>query len=432
MKSVLPYSIAFVLAINCVNAQQWTPLNSPTKNKLTAISFLNNDIGYAVGAKGTVLKTNNAGSTWLVQTPPDTAELTSIVILSNNTILVTTVKPTGGKASIYRSTNSGRDWQRVLQDNISFYAAKTPNGRIFSISTFIYSSADSGKTWTKGKRLNSTSTYKHIEFPDNKNGYIAGNVRGQFTYTPEFLRTEDEGKNWYASYPFAFPDTSGYASMSAMNADTVFMFTNYFKQFNAKKNTELLSLTRFRLKDVVQDSLWNFRSRTQFDRLFDIIYDCKFFEGGYGFAVGDIGVIYGTNSYGRAWAKEYNGKEALYSIYMQNKNKGYAVGDSGVILKRSSTEPFAEVSSQSLPLKVYPNPSSNSSVVSFTLNKQSNITLQVADEKGVIVYNKQAMQYSTGTHQIIIPVNNLQRGIYHINLIAGGKQVSKVDLLVVH
>lgn len=430
MKSVLLYAIASVLAINCANAQ-WTRLNSPTKNKLTAVSFLNTSVGYAVGIKGTVLKTSNGGDTWTVQTAPDTANLTSVVVIDASTVLVTTVVA-GGKASIYKSTNSGQDWRRVLQDNISFYATKTPDGRVFSISTYIYSSSNNGDTWKTGKRLNSTSIYTHIEFPNNKHGYIAGNIKGSSTYTPEFLRTEDEGKNWYVSYPFAFPDTSGYAAMSAMNADTVFMFTNYFKQFQPKKNTELLSLTRFRLKDVIQDSLWNFRGKVQLPRLFDIIYGCKFLEGGYGFAVGDIGVVYATNSYGKAWAKEYNDKEALYGIYMFNEKRGFAVGDSGVILKRNAAAPFTDISSESLPLKVYPNPSNNSSVVSFTLNKQSDIMLQVADEKGVIVYSKQAKQYNAGTYQITIPVANLQRGVYHINLITDGKPVSKTDLLVVH
>lgn len=233
MKSVLLYAIASVLAINCANAQ-WTRLNSPTKKKLTAVSFLNSSVGYAVGVKGTVLKTNNGGDTWTLETAPDTADLTSIVVVDNTTILVTTAVA-GGKASIYKSTTSGQDWHRVLQDNINFYATKTPDGRVFSISTYIYSSSNNGDTWKTGKRLNSTSIYTHIEFPNNKTGYIAGNIKGASTYTPEFLRSDDEGKNWYVSYPFAFPDTSGYAAMSAMNADTAFMFTNYFKQFKPKK-----------------------------------------------------------------------------------------------------------------------------------------------------------------------------------------------------
>src|SRR6266487_6341396 len=105
MKPFLLYAIAFVLAMNYASAQ-WTQLSSPTTNNLKAVSFISTKVGYAVGAKGTVLRTKNGGDTWSVLPSPDTADLTSVVIIDSSTLLVTTAN-TGGSSAIYKSTNSG-------------------------------------------------------------------------------------------------------------------------------------------------------------------------------------------------------------------------------------------------------------------------------------------------------------------------------------
>lgn len=430
MKHILLYAIAFVMVINCANAQ-WTQLNSPTTKTLNAVSFFNARLGYAVGANGTVLRTKDGGDSWSIMASPDTANLTSVVVIDSTVLLVTTGN-TNGNSAVYKSTTSGSTWHKVLHDNLPFYATQTHDGKLFAMSVYLYSSNDGGETWKPEKRLNSTSAYTDIEFPDDATGYIGGNIRGQYTYNPEFLRSTDGGNKWHESYPFAFPDTSGFTCFNAMNADTIFMFTNYFKHFREKKNTELLLITRFHLKGTVGDTVWNFKAKVQIDSMEDVINDCKFFEGGSGYSAGNIGIIYHTTTYGKKWNKEYTGRTTIHGIYMQNENKGYAVGEYGLILRRQDTTAALRTSStETMTVKVYPNPASNSSTVSFSLARSANVIVQLSNERGAIVYT-QAKQYSAGSYQQLIPVANLQRGLYHITLIVNGKVEGRSQLLVAH
>jgi hypothetical protein len=51
-----------------------------------------------------------------------------------------------------------------------------PNGNLFGMSTFAYISLNKGDTLLTEQRLNSTSNYNAIAFPDNHHGFIGGNV----------------------------------------------------------------------------------------------------------------------------------------------------------------------------------------------------------------------------------------------------------------
>lgn len=430
MKYILLYAIAFASAIDLASAQ-WTPLNSVTTNNLYAVSFYNARLGYAVGAKGTVLRTKDGGDSWSLVSAPDSTDLTSVVIIDNSTLLVTTSN-SSGNSSVYKSLNSGGSWHKVLHDDLPFYATMTPDGRIFCISTYVYESTDSGETWKPQKQLSTTSIYTHIEFPDNAVGYVAGNIRGQYTYTPEFLRSTDGGNKWHPSYSFGYPDTTGFSTMSAMNADTIFMFTSYYKHFQPKNKSELLMITRFHLKGTVSDSVWNFHAKIQVQGMQDIVHACKFFEGGEGFAAGNVGVIYHTSTYGKRWNKEYTGRTSINGIFMQNLNKGYAVGDGGLILRREDTTTLTVSAAVPVTMTVYPNPAVANSTVAFTLHHSASVILQVANEKGMVVYSNQLKQYEPGSYQFHLPVGDFQGGLYHVVLVVNGTPVARKELLVLH
>jgi photosystem II stability/assembly factor-like uncharacterized protein len=429
MKRNLLSAIAACAAINFASAQ-WTRLTSPTTNNLYAVAFNNERFGYAVGEKGTVLRTNDGGATWTVLPSPDSTDIKSVIIVDSATVIVATAN-SNGKSAIYKSITRGNSWHKMLRDDKPFNLEQLPNGNLFGMSTFAYLSTDKGETWQTGQRLNSTSSYNEVEFPDNHHGFIGGNVIGDTTNHAEFLRTEDVGQTWHQSYAFGFPNNFAFSSMSALNADTLFMFTNYDKRFHPKDSSQLLMLFKFKLRPAGNDTIWNFRSRLVNKSIADIMNTCKFFSGGLGYAAGDHGNIYISTTNGKKWTKEYRGRVTINSLYMLNENKGYAVGDNGLVLKRDVAV-FSNVPAELLPMKVFPNPASSSSTVSFTLKKSAGIVLQVADEKGTIVYTDQSKKYNAGTYQRTIPVANFHRGVYHINVIIDGNLKGKSELLVVH
>jgi len=428
MKGFLLSTIVSCAAINFACAQ-WTQLISPTTNNLYAVAFKNEMSGYAAGAKGTVLRTNDGGITWTILPSPDSADIKSITIVDSTTVIVATANG-NGKSAVYKSTTRGNSWYKVLSDDLPFYIEQIPNGDLFSTSTYASISSNKGDTWLAEQLLNSKSIYTEIDFADNDHAFIGGNVIGDTTYYREFLRSENGGR-WYPSYPFAFPNNFAFSSMSAISADTLFMFTNYHKRFHPKDSSQLLMLFNFRLRNVVTDTIWKFRAKIICESLPDIINTCKFFSDTLAYAAGKHGDIYVSRTGGKKWKKEYRGKITINGLYMITTKKGYAVGNNGLIVKRDVV-PINKVSSQTLPLKIYPNPSRNSATLSFTLDKTSDIILQVVDERGTVVYIQQSKKYNTGSYQLVIPVANLQNGVYHVNFIVDGIIKTKTALLVTH
>src|SRR5215471_9113470 len=170
------YTLFIVLLLTNagVTLSQWTLQISPTKNNLNDVAFFSARLGYAVGEKGTVLKTVNGGRTWQILPSPDSADLVSVTVIDSNTLMVTSSNAFADGA-IYKSTSQGSTWHKVLHDNRSFYTAKAGNSKIFGVSAKIYESDDVGETWlVRDSVLNSTSTYTEIAFSARDTGIVAG------------------------------------------------------------------------------------------------------------------------------------------------------------------------------------------------------------------------------------------------------------------
>ncbi|QEC67327.1 T9SS type A sorting domain-containing protein [Panacibacter ginsenosidivorans] len=428
MKANLLMTMLCACAVSVCSAQ-WVQQTTPTQNNLKAISFYNNRIGFAVGDGGTVLRTKNGGQTWQQMTAPSKDNLTSVTLLDSGIVIVTTATWESSPL-VYRSEDAGATWLKSVSDTRNFYAAKTPAQRLFSVSDHIYESDDAGKQWAPQHDLNNTSTYTYIGFADENTGMVAGNVSGAFTYSAEFVRSADGGKNWYNSFVYNFPNANGFSTMDFVNTDTVFMFTNFYNRYSPGDSCQLIMLYHFRLRPGISNLEWYFKTKTLVPGFRDRLNACKFFANGTAYTVGDNGIIYNSSNYGKSWKPEYTGKSILHGIYMISESTGYVVGDGGLIMKRDSVVKNTPIR-QMLPVKLYPNPAHDKATVSFNLEKQSKISVQVTDASGNIVTTRPAIILEKGTQQIILPVASLQRGIYQVNLISEGVVVGNSRLIIV-
>lgn len=420
----------FFLALLMYNASaQWTQQTSPTKNNLTDVVFYDSNLGYAVGANGTVLKTLNGGRTWQQVTAPDSADITSVTIVDSVGVMVTTAS-TFEKGSVYESPNQGKTWFKVLDDLRTFYACATPHNNLYSASSQIYRSTNFGKTWKAQQQLSSTGTYTQLAFTDEQNGIVAGNISGIVTYSADFWKTTNGGTSWHRANSFSFPNANGFSTFDVISPDTVLMFTNFYNRFSEGDSSQLIVLTNFKLRRDFSDSIWYFNTKIINQSFPDKLSDCKFFSSGVGYTTSKTGSIYATAFFGKKWKKDFSGKTPLRALFMLNEQVGYAVGDGGLILKR---EPTASATSNSnlIAVKVYPNPANNVATTSFKLDKPFVIAVEVRDAQGNVALVKPAKMYYSGEQKIMLQVNNLQRGIYHLNLLVNGKAMGKTELLIV-
>jgi photosystem II stability/assembly factor-like uncharacterized protein len=409
---------------------QWVQQTSPTKNNLTDIAFFDARLGYATGTNGTVLKTLNGGRTWQTVTAPDSTDVTSVTILDSFAVMVTTAG-TFGEGAVYESRNQGGKWFKVLHDSRTFYGCATPHKNLYSVSSQIYKSENFGRTWQAQQPVNSTSTYIQAAFSDEQNGIIAGNISGILTYSADFWRTTDGGTNWYRGNSFSFPNANGFSTFDAVSPDTVLMFTNFYNRFAEGDSSQLIVLTNFNLKNEFGDSIWYFTTKIINQSFPDKLSDCKFFSGGVGYTTSKTGSIYATRTFGKKWKQDYNSKTPLHALFMLSEGVGYAVGDGGLILKR---EPVAnaEANPDLLTIKVYPNPATSVAALSFKLDKTASVSVELRNAEGNAVLIQPAKTYDAGEQKILFRVNNLQRGIYHVNLLANGKTIGKTQLMIVH
>jgi photosystem II stability/assembly factor-like uncharacterized protein len=88
-KFIFIYSLPLLISLP-INAQEgWFWQNPlPTGNSLNEICFIDIDIGWAVGAGGTILKTTDGGYGWTVQRSGTLAGLNSVSFANSNNGLI--------------------------------------------------------------------------------------------------------------------------------------------------------------------------------------------------------------------------------------------------------------------------------------------------------------------------------------------------------
>ena len=153
----------------------WQPQTSGTTASLRGISAVNAKVVWVSGAKGTVLRTTDSGTTWQQIPVPDAAELDfrGIRAFSANEAILMSAGP-GPLSRVYITADGGAHWKLTLtnKDEKGFYDG--------------------------------------ISFWDRKRGLILGDaVDGHMT----LLRTVDGGASWTpATTPAALPGEGAFAA----------------------------------------------------------------------------------------------------------------------------------------------------------------------------------------------------------------------------
>ncbi|MFA6598596.1 MAG: protein kinase [Ignavibacteriaceae bacterium] len=172
----------------------WVKMNSGTNNNLNGITFLQDDLGFACGEKGTILKSTNYGQDWVELLPKidSLVNFTDIKFLSSNLGLVVS-----DDGRIFRTEDGGNTWQNILQLNgENFFRIYKNNNASFICGAkgTILKSNNGGYTF---RRVNSNTSNLlfNLFFVDEATGYAVG-------WNGTILKTTDEGENWISQNKF--------------------------------------------------------------------------------------------------------------------------------------------------------------------------------------------------------------------------------------
>jgi photosystem II stability/assembly factor-like uncharacterized protein len=143
-------------------------------NELKSIYFIDVNTGYAVGNNGTILKTTDAGNTWLSPNPVSISNVLLCVYFTDANTGYISGGYMGG--AIYKTTDGGISWntQIMTDDPIpSIYFTDANTGYAVGISGLILKTTNGGSTWIP-QTSNTTASLNSIFFTDSNTGYAVG------------------------------------------------------------------------------------------------------------------------------------------------------------------------------------------------------------------------------------------------------------------
>jgi photosystem II stability/assembly factor-like uncharacterized protein len=226
---------ALILAPIAV-APVWQVQKSGVTARLRGVSAVTAQVAWASGSGNTILRTEDAGTTWTKLTNPTTDKLDfrDIDAVSDRTAYVLSIG--GGTASrIYKTADGGASWtlQFTNQDPDAFFDAMAfwdaEHGIAVSDSVkgafVIITTENGGRTWTRvpASSLPPALPNEGAFAASGTNITVLGSSRAWFgtgaAARARVLRTGDRGKTWQiAETPLASGQSSGIYSVAFRDA----------------------------------------------------------------------------------------------------------------------------------------------------------------------------------------------------------------------
>ena len=320
--TTVPASLLLLLLVAWPAVAQtgtWARQRTGTMSWLHSVFFLDQQRGWAVGSKGTLLHTVDGGNNWQQQAVSTedvvrdiffTDEQNGWIVCEVNVYQLKTKEDP--RAYLMKTTDGGEHWKRIEikgfdVDAILVRALFSRNGRgwTFGEGGSIYTTHDAGDTWT---RLQSPTRRLLLGgfFVDEDRGWIVG-------AGATIIQTSDGGDTWHQS---TLPQVEKSVRFTATS------FVDNRRGWAVGSGGSVYGT-------VNGGRTWQRQESTVNVDLFDV----KFLDALEGWAVGAEGTIIHTTDGGEHWTTERSNTEhPLERVFFTDKNRGWAVGFGGTIV----------------------------------------------------------------------------------------------------
>ncbi len=378
-----------------------------TSNCLYSVSPLDSMNIATCGNNETIVITNDGGKSWQKVHDSGAQELNDILYINKQEILAC------GRGIILSSSDGGKTWSRdtlsaewisdieFVNDSL-IYAAGSNQGK-----AALFFSKNKGRNWNSYINFPLARPIDKIKFSNNHLGWItAGN---------ELYKTTAGGLSWIkisgVTILYGAVDARGDSAWFS-NGNSVLVTTdaggnwNKYKMFDYKGT--IFSTYCISMKNSLEGSVG--------------LYD---------------GRILDTHDGGKSWDERVQlTSTPIYDLKYYNGNYGWAVGDVGLILKYSNTQ--TEIRDENLPMipqnfyleQNYPNPFNPSTVISYRIPVSSNVTLKVYDTLGREVASLVNEEKLPGNYEVKFDGSNLSIGVYFYRLQTGTFSETKKFVLI--
>lgn len=415
---------------------QWHSIELSTKNNLTDIFFLNDNIGYCIGDSSMLLITENGGKIWKNKILDNAKhQLNRITFLNEVGLII-------GDGIVYRTTDLGQNWDLVFSDsslNFIDLDSFSPDkiwlyAGISNIEnrSVIYESSDTGKTWHKILDTDETQELKGyriqaVSLIGEKSALVLCNASIDPLGPTYIYKSKNNGINW--NY---YSENVHYTwGLDNSDADTVWAWgTGLEMSIDSGKTWNSDSF-----KSTKEDgSIENLIVGTVID--LDISSDSKvhFLE------VQDSQYSILVNKEDRKYWERMiiPTTKRLNSMFFVNKENIWCVGISGTLITNNNIfssvrdYPNFEMSKNFDVLGNYPNPFNASTRIKYYVNIPSYLTLSLFDLTGRRIILFSNSYHSKGVYFFDISFErlNLSSGIYIYSLSDSKNTYSNKLLLI--
>lgn len=386
-----------------IHSQSWSMLTSGITASLLGVSIVDDNICYASGSGGQILKTIDGGLTWTSQVSGTTQDLYSIDFTdASNGVAV------GNSGVVRRTINGGTTWMSVSFTSdalrgVSFYDSNVGYivGGVSTAYGSIFKTIDGGASWTS-LSIASTNGMYGIKFTSSTDGYVSD-------FTGAIFKTINGGTSW---------------SLLSSGTSTV----RFSIDFPNSTNGVVVGGSGVIRRTTDGGGTWSgVLSGTS-----DSMTGFKFADVNNGFAVGgnvaaNTGIIVSTTNGGASWSTYTPGCSRLYRVDFLNTNLGYAVGLDGTILKYSRSVEISEQNvNASLIINPYPNPASGSTIIDLSiLQVKGPVSIELFDVSGKLARRSERIL----TDQFYVSQDNLSKGEYFFNVLASEQIVGRGKII---
>ena len=399
-------SVFLTLYSNASSQTEWQIQNSETTKDLWTIDFINENTGFIAGSDGLILKTTNAGISWISQNAGFN-NLIGVDFIDEQTGWVS-----GHHGTIYKTTNGGANWfikNCPTERNLFFVQFVNSNTGYISSDAGVLKSTDAGENWNFSF-LSPIPVYR-VYFLNETHGWFGDNIANQYLSSnggTHWLYTQNVPGAGNIAYEFINQWTGWAVGYNNSIIKTTNGGYNWFKQNNG------LSITT-QLRDI---EFINNSSDT-------------------GWIVGRSNTVLKTTNSGNNWfSMSTPVNEEFTSVKFVNSKTGWISGFSGVILKTINGD-LTGVNSVNGNVpdgfnlsQNYPNPFNPSTIIRFTLPESGTVTLNIYDVNGKEVTQLMNKYYAKGNYEIRFDGTQLSSGVYFYKLTSGNFVDTKMMTLV--
>ncbi len=416
--------LLFFFTLTIVAQENWIQLSTPTKKNLKTLAVADSLHLFAAGDSGTIIRSSNGGIDWQILSFPSSLPIIDIYFSSftKGWVVTRNVSSMPFGSMVYITSDAGNSWQessRFLEDifitTITFI--DTNYGWCGSAEGGLLKTYDGGVNWdaVDDSVVTGLPIYS-LQFISGQRGYGSG---GHIDFAGGIFSSNDSGNTWKLQLvgPEPIQNLHIFDSLNIIGVGGDYEFgTGVVITTDGGVNWIYKSLSFFGIAVAV-----NFRNR--FDGWATLGFGQSFMR---------------TTDAGKRWNLIPTPNNiSIYDIAFTAEKYGYAVGDSGSVLKYVHNPVSVEdnnifVSEFKL-FQNYPNPFNPSTVISYQFSASSNVTLKIYDilgnEVATLIDNewKEAGFYN---FQLIINNYQLTTGVYFYRLQAGEFTATKKFVLM--